>query len=215
MFNTSQGKRSTSPKFSPLPLPQSQAYSTVCRNSQQGFATSTSKLPASELDPHLTHTAPAEGELCDLPLQFKSPPLIPPDHKWFSSLVNAFGATAMIQASVCPFAPPRKGDSAAAGRTRLIPGKLSMRPCSANAPHHAHCWHRSLHHLIYRASNLGVLENIVCRLQINLPWFQLWTFSVPAKLPSAGGTSGPLTNSQDVRRPFYSGFVLNQPAALS
>lgn len=148
LFNTSQRKRSTSPKFSPLPLTQSQAYSTVCVNSQQGFATSTPKLPASELDPHLTHTAPAEGELCDLPLQFKSPLLIPPDHKWFSSLVSAiaFGAAAMIQASVCPFAPPQKGDSAAAGRTRLTPGKLSTRPCSANAPHHAHCWHRSLHH---------------------------------------------------------------------
>lgn len=63
--------------------------------------------------------------------------------------------------------------------------------------------------------NSVLLATIMYRLQINLPWFQLWTFSVPAKLPSAGGTSEAVTNSLDPRHPFYNGLVLNQTAALS
>lgn len=63
--------------------------------------------------------------------------------------------------------------------------------------------------------NSALLAEIMNTLQINLPWFQLWTFSVPAKLPCAGGTSAAVTNSQDPRCPFYNGLVLNQTAALS
>jgi len=56
---------------------------------------------------------------------------------------------------------------------------------------------------------------IVYRLQTSLPWVQPWTFSVPAKLPSAGGKSGPVTKQAGLRHPFYNGLVLNQTAALS
>lgn len=48
---------------------------------------------------------------------------------------------------------------------------------------------------------------IVYRLQTSLPWVQPWTFSVPAKLPSAGGKSGPVTKQAGLRHPFYNGLV--------